>query len=71
MRPARSRTPQPSTSARGSSSSTGPSSSSTGPSSGHIDFDSLLAKELVRCWCWGHKSASQVQREAKLAYDDQ
>eukprot|EP00972_Heterocapsa_arctica_P075478 11132851-Heterocapsa_arctica.AAC.1 len=34
-------------------------------------FDSRLAHGLVMDWGWGHMSASSVQRQAKLAHDDE
>jgi hypothetical protein len=34
-------------------------------------FDSRLAHALVMDWGWGHTSASQVQRQAQLAHDDE
>ena len=36
-----------------------------------LDFDSDLAGHLVDQWCWGYKSAIEVQREAHLSYRDQ
>ena len=34
-------------------------------------FDSRLAHHLVMEWGWGHVSATSVQRQAKLAHDDE
>ena len=36
----------------------------------HAKFDSALALELVRRWCWGELSAVQVQQLAFKAYTD-
>ena len=38
---------------------------------GPLEFDNKLALHLVTQWCWGQKSATEVQKEAMHAYDDQ
>ena len=61
----------PKSNARSRSPKTKTSASSKKQMPGAFKFDSKLALALVKQWSWGHKSATQVQKDAALAYADE